>query len=144
MCESGYLASATQKKRCVLPGEEGCRRVADDGKPRCTALEVCPEGTKLALDGYTCVSDCERWTEDADTAELRCVGECPGWWYSSEPGLCKEEKWRKSTAISVPIAVVVVAAAVLLAVLMVRRKKQNGKAVEKKPEEPMRNNVTQS
>ena len=144
MCESGYLASATQKKRCVLPGEEGCRRVTDDENPRCTALEACPEGTKLALDSYACVSDCERWTEDADTSELRCVEECPGWWYSSEPGLCREEKWRKSTAISVPIAVVVVAVAVLLAVLIVKRRKQKGRAAEKKPEGPMRDTVTQS
>ena len=72
-------------------------------------------------------------------AELRCVEKCPEWWYSSEPGLCREEKWRKSTAISVPIAVVVVAAAVILAVLMVRRKKQKKAAA--KPEEAMRDKV---
>ena len=139
VCASGYLASTAAGQPCVLPGEEGCRRMIDDGESRCTALEACSEGTKLALDGHTCVSDCERWTEDADTAELRCVEECPGWWYSSEPGLCREEKWRKSTAISVPIAVVVVAAAVLLAVLMVRRKKQKKAAA--KPEEAMRDKV---
>ena len=77
-------------------------------------------------------------------AELRCVEKCPEWWYSSEPGLCREEKWRKSTAISVPIAVVVVAAAVLLTVFIVRRRKQKGRAAEKKPEGPMRDTVAQS
>lgn len=139
VCASGYLASTAAGQPCVLPGEEGCRRMIDDGESRCTALEACSEGTKLALDGHTCVRSCERWTEDADTAELRCVEECPGWWYSSEPGLCREEKWRKSTAISVPIAVVVVAAAVLLTVFMVRRKKQKKAAA--KPEEAMRSTV---
>lgn len=44
-------------------------------------------------------------------------------WYGSEPRFCKEEKWRESTAISVPIAVVVVLAAVILVVLIAKRRK---------------------
>ena len=84
-----------------------------------------------------CVDKCERWTEDAETKELKCTEKCPEWWYSDKDGLCKEEKWRKSTAISVPIAVVVVLAAILLTVLLIRRKKQKEKPEKKKPDGAM-------
>ena len=96
----------------------------DNGALVCLAADTCTGELKLkAEDEHMCVTDCARWTEDAETNELKCTEKCPEWWYSSEPGLCREEKWRKSTAISVPIAVVVVAAAVLLTVFIVRRRR---------------------
>ena len=46
-----------------------------------------------------------------------------------EDGRCKEQTWRKSTAIAVPIvAVVAIAAVVLIIVLLARRKKTHAKA----------------
>ena len=86
---------------------------------KCISDEVCKGDLKLADDGfgYTCVSTCstEKFEEDKDTAELRCVEDCSHWWYRAEDGLCKEQKWRKNTAIAVPIVVVVAIIAVVVA-----------------------------
>ena len=125
VCAPGYLASTTAEQSCVLPGDEGCKRVSNDGGRHCLSVDTCTGDLKLDLDDKDlCVSDCEHWTKDANTGELRCVEECPGWWYSKSDGLCKEEKWRKSTAISVPIvAVVIVLVAVILAVFIVKWRK---------------------
>ena len=63
--------------------------------------------------------------------------ECAHWWHRAEDGLCKEQKWRKSTAIAVPVVVVVVLAGVLLGVLILRRKGKKQQKPEAKPEQPM-------
>ena len=76
------------------------------------------------------------------TSELRCVDECPGWWYSSEKGLCKEEVWRKNTAIAVPVVAAAVIAAVIVAVVLVKRRAKG--AHEAKPAGVMRDNVVNS
>ena len=93
-------------------------------------------------DGFLYVTDCARWTKDETTSELKCVDECPDWWYSSEKGLCKEEVWRKNTAIAVPIAAVAVIAAVIVAVILVKRRTKG--AHEAKPAGEMRDNVVNS
>ena len=95
-----------------------------------------------AGDEFLCVAEWARWTKDADTSELKCVDECPDWWYSSENGLCKEEIWRKNTAIAVPIAAAVVIAAVVVAVILVKRRAKG--AYEAKPAGVMRDNVVNS
>ena len=123
---------------------------------RCLSADVCQGDWKLVDDGfgYTCTSACstEKYEEDAETKELRCVEECAHWWHRAEDGLCKEQKWRKSTAIAVPVVVVVVIAGVLLAVLILRRqgKKQPKPKSEpkpeqkaKQPEQPMRETVAE-
>ena len=123
MCMSGYALDENTNS-CVEIGGPACERVVIEGaQTKCLQTSVCPAGLKLSPDGYTCVSDCERWAEDASTGELRCVDECPGWWYSEDGGFCKEEKWRKSTAIAVPVALVVVVLAVILTIVLVRRKR---------------------
>ena len=129
---------------CVAPGEPGCMRKAIfDGEQRCTADEVCPPNTWVdADDEFLCVEDCTRWTKDAATSELKCVDECPGWWYVSENGLCKEEVWRKNTAITVPVVAAVVIAAVIMAVILVKRRAKG--AHEAKPAGVMRDNVVNS
>ena len=93
-------------------------------------------------DEFLCVAECARWVKDADTSELKCVNECPGWWYSSDGGLCKEEVWRKNTAIAVPIAAAVVIAAVIVAVILVKRRAKG--AHEAKQAGVMRDNVVNS
>ena len=113
-----------------------------DGVPICLAKEICTGKLKLSReDGQLCVTSCDLWTEDAQSGELHCADSCPDWWYSSDDGLCKEEKWRKSTAIAVPVVVVVILAGVILAIVMVR-KKMKAKAAKKEPEKEMRDNVT--
>lgn len=61
-----------------------------------------------------------------DGGELQCVEECPHWWYKERDGICKEEKWRKSTAIAVPI-VLVVAVAITVVVILILKKKRAAK-----------------
>ena len=98
---------------------------------------------RVAVDDESlCVENCARWVKNADTNELKCVDECPDWWYSSEKGLCKEEVWRKNTAIAVPIAAVAVIAAVIVAVILVKRRTKG--AHEAKPAGEMRDNVVNS
>ena len=141
VCDAEHLLHEDET-HCVWKSE--CQRATEkDGTTTCLSSETCPEGTKLSTDGQTCITECDLWTEDAQSGELRCVESCPDWWYSSEGGLCVEEKWRKSTAIAVPVVVIVVAVGVVLAIVIVR-KKTKAKNVEKKEksEEQMRDNVT--
>ena len=70
------------------------------------------------------------------------MDKCPDWWYNSDSGLCKEEIWRKSTAIAVPIAAAAVIAAVIVAVILVKRRAKG--AHEAKPAGVMRDNVVNS
>ena len=101
---------------------------------KCISDEVCKGDLKLADDGfgYTCVSACstEKFEEDEDTAELRCVEDCAHWWYRAEDGLCEEQKWRKNTAIAVPVVVVVAIIAVVVAFVAGKkcRGRKGGKA----------------
>ena len=121
---------------CVAPGEPGCvRKAIVGGEQHCIADETCPTNTWVAADDeFFCMTECTRWTKDADTNELRCVDECPDWWYSSENGLCVEEAWRRSTAIAVPVAVVVVAAIAIITVIVVKRRgKARAQAQEHEP-----------
>ena len=154
----GY--ALTEEGDCVVPSaeSEGCKRRAKiDGVMRCLSADVCNGDWKLVDDGfgYTCVSSCpsEKFEEDENTKELRCVEDCAHWWYNSEDGLCTEQKWRKSTAIAVPAVVVVVLAGVLLAVLILRRRgktqqkpKSEPKPEQKakQPEQPMRETVAEA
>ena len=126
--------------RCV-PLETCARTFQTEDVLVCLASETCPEGTKLSTDGQLCTTSCDLWTEDAQNGELRCVDACPGWWYSSENGLCVEEKWRKSTAIAVPVVVVVILAGVVLGIIIIR-KKMKAKAAKKEPEKEVRDHVT--
>ena len=129
--------------RCVRKSD--ClRAIEKDGRTICLASETCPEGTKLSADEQLCVTSCDLWTEDELTKELHCADACPGWWYSSEDGLCVEEKWRKSTAIAVPVVVVVVVILAGIVLGIIIRKKTKAKVAEKKEksEEPMRDHVT--
>ena len=126
--------------RCVKRTE--CPRAfSKNGVPVCLAAETCPEGTKLSTDEQLCVTECDLWTEDELTKELRCTDACPGWWYSSEDGLCVEGKWRKSTAIAVPVVVIVLLAGVALTIVIIR-KKTKAKTTKTEPTKEMRDNVT--
>ena len=126
--------------RCIRKSK--CQRAIEkDGRTTCLASETCPEGTKLSTDELLCISECDLWTEDELTKELRCVDTCPGWWYSSEGGLCVEEKWRKSTAIAVPVVVVVLLAGIVLGIIIVR-KKTKAKTTKTEPTKEMRDHVT--
>lgn len=72
------------------------------------------------------------------SGEQHCVDECANWWYrANDYGLCEEQKWRKNTAIAVPIVVVLMVVIVVVAVVLVRRNAK--KAAKGKPEEAMRN-----
>ena len=93
-----------------------------------TNANACPD---ISSAGDECVVECALWVKESD--ELRCVDECPHWWYTAEDGLCKEEAWRKDTAIAVPIVVVVLAVAAVVALLVIRKRKSAkdvGKATE--------------
>ena len=126
--------------RCIKKSK--CQRAIEkDGTTVCLASETCPEGTKLSTDGQLCTTSCDLWTEDELTKEPHCVDTCPGWWYRSENGLCVEEKWRKSTAIAVPVVVVVILAGIVLTIVIIR-KKTKAKAAKKEPEKEMRDHVT--
>lgn len=62
---------------------------------------------KLDYDGMTCVAKCPDDKYEDDNAEHKCVKKCQKWWYKpNSDGLCKEEVWRKNTAIAVPAALV--------------------------------------
>ena len=80
--------------------------------------------------------------ERQDHGRTKCVDKCPGWWYSSDGGLCVEEIWRRSTAIAVTITVAVVIAAVILTVILVKRRTKGSH--EAKPAGVMRDNVVNS
>ena len=57
--------------------------------------------------------------------------DCAHWWYRAEDdGFCKEQKWRKNTAIAVPIVVIVAIVAVVVA--FVAGKKCKGEKKEGK------------
>ena len=134
-CEAGKMFSANEDE-CVAPGEPGCvRKATFGGEQRCTADETCPPNTWVSMDDeFLCVTECERWVKDAATSELRCVDECPDWWYSSDGGLCVEEIWRKNTAIAVPIAVVALAAIAIITVIIVKKRgKAKAQAQEHEP-----------
>ena len=127
--------------RCVKKAE-CARKVMKDGVPICLAKEICTGKLKLSReDEQLCVTSCDIWTDDTQSGELCCVDTCPGWWYSSEDGLCVEEKWRKSTAIAVPVIVVVILAGIVLTIVIIR-KKTKAKAAKKEPEKEMRDHVT--
>ena len=114
----------------------------------CTEKERCNdygEGYKLKDEkSCTCVAACEseKYEENENTMELRCVDDCAHWWYRTEDdGRCKEQKWRRDTAIAVPIVVVIVILAVVIAFVVVKKgscHKKNGKS------EPLRGTVTGS
>ena len=151
----GENEAPNNEKVCVCDSEsiiheDGTRCVRKSDCPRatekdevivCLASETCPEGTKLSTDEQLCVTECDLWTEDAPTGELRCTDSCPGWWYSSDGGLCVEEKWRKSTAIAVPVVVVVILAGIVLGIIIIR-KKTKAKTTKKEPTKEMRDHVT--
>ena len=150
VCDSGYDLDA-ERMACVASA--ACARyVIEDEERICVEAGVCSGDLKLAIGSADlCVRDCAKWIQEGD--ELRCVEDCAHWWDRAEDGLCKEQKWRKSTAIAVPVVVVVVIAGVLLAVLILRRKgkkqqKPKLKAVSeqkaKQPEQPMRDTVAEA
>ena len=74
---------------CVKRTE--CQRTfSKNGVSVCLAAEVCKGDLKLSLnDDHLCVSDCDFWTEDELTKELRCVTECPEGSWTDEGKLCK-------------------------------------------------------
>ena len=77
------------------------------------------------------------------TGELHCVDECADWWYrANDYGLCEEQKWRKNTAIAVPIVVVLVLVIAVVVIVLVRKASKKAEKTEKgKPEAAMRDNV---
>ena len=125
-----------RRAECVA---EACARVRLEGDAEvCLEAPVCSGALKLAPDSARlCVADCEPWTEDAETGELRCVEACPGWWYRAEDGLCRAQAWRRTVAIAVPAAL---GAGILLAVLVaaLARRRKDG------PREGTRMQVVQS
>ena len=82
--------------KCVIPNDDSdCKRRTKVGDVmECMADDVCKGDLKLMDDGsgHTCVSTCstEKFEEDENTKELRCVEDCAHWWYRAEDGLCKE------------------------------------------------------
>ena len=65
------------------------RTLEKNGAFVCLATDTCPDGLKLGLDGQTCVSECKRWTEDAETKELQCVEACPkGTFFRADGQIC--------------------------------------------------------
>lgn len=115
---------------CVIPDPESkdCKRRVDiDGVMTCIKNDRCNDykrGYKLEDDNsYTCVASCEseKYEEDENTMELRCVDDCAHWWYRTEDdGRCKEQKWKKNTAIAVPVVVIII---IIVAVVFVAVKK---------------------
>ena len=151
MCVCAADDSALNEEgNCVIPNadSEDCKRRAKIGgvmtcikDARCNDYN---EAYKLADDnyGYTCVSTCstEKFEEDENTKELRCVEDCAHWWYRAEDGLCKEQKWRKNTAIAVPIVVVIAIVAVVVVFVVGKKCKGDKKNRRKQPIES-RDNV---
>ena len=124
-CYSKLLAHMKPSGRtAACDGESGF--VLADDKYSCK----CKDGYQLNSVGNACVVECALWVKESD--ELRCVDECPHWWYTAEDGLCKEEAWRKDTAIAVPVVVVVLIIAVVVAIVIVKKKgaKDSRKATE--------------
>ena len=115
-----------EEGKCIIPGGAGCQRAyMNDDVQTCIDTAICMDGLKLDEDSdYLCVEECdEYYEEDDDTGELRCVDECSHWWYMpNDDGLCKEEVWRKNTAIIVPVVVVVVAIVVVVVILLLKKK----------------------
>ena len=131
LCD-GASALSLDRSRCVVPGTDSdcIRRAVSDGVQVCLAEDICTGSLRLISGGddHTCVSACPsgKFEEDAETKEFRCVEDCAHWWYRAEDGLCKEQKWRKNTAIAVPIVVVVAIIAVVVA-FVVGKKCKGGK-----------------
>ena len=144
VCSKGYTPSADGRS-CKCGGylsvsgdcvsECGDNQViADEADARrCTCAagytqvdNGCECNGYVDVDGVSCVQTCEF---AAHETEQRCVEECDSWYSRVEDGRCKEQTWRKSTAIAVQIvAVVAIAAVVLIIVLLARRKKTHARA----------------
>ena len=93
----------------------------------CLSGDTCSGNTKLASggDGFTCVETCAsgKYEENSENGEPRCVNDCAHWWYRAEDnGLCKEQKWRRDTAIAVPIAAVALILVIIAAVCACRKR----------------------
>ena len=124
---------------CVVPGAGDCMRTYErEGEQFCIrGAEICQDGSKLQQDSFVCVQTCDKYEEDEDTTELKCVEDCSHWWYKAdEAGKCEEQKWRKNTAIAVPVVVVIVAAAVVVVFFVVK-----GKGKKTQSQSPLRDNV---
>lgn len=130
-CADGFALSA-DRVRCVSKTAEDCPRTLDmdDRVPRgetCVLNATCDPATyKLSLDEKKCVTTCALWFEDKDSHELRCVSECPDWWYTEHDGFCENDEWKLDVAVSVPV-VIVIAAAILAGVFIAKHKKRPGK-----------------
>lgn len=70
--------------------------------------------------------------------------ECAHWWFKpNNDGRCEEQRWRKSTAIAVPVVVVAAIAAGIVFVIVRCRTKHAAKA-HATPEAPMRDKVVEN
>lgn len=137
-CSADYALSAN-RTFCVSKSSSDCLRTLDmnDRVPRgetCIFNTTCnPEKYKLSLDGKKCVTSCKLWVEndedDDDEAprELRCVEECPDWWFSEEDGLCVNNEWKLDLAISVPVIIVIVATIVCATLYVTKHRARPGK-----------------
>lgn len=132
--------------QCLIPSEDNqeCRRRAEtDGVLTCISQNCNDYYEFLRLDndetGYTCVSKCSSGKYEEHDSELRCVEDCAHWWYKTDDdGLCKEEAWRKNTAIAVPIVVIVVIVVVIVIVFVVVKKGCKSKKEESKNGQALR------
>lgn len=123
VCENDALYDPAEDA-CVPPQECDKYQYALDGDfLQCLNATACAD-----RDGYTFVYRGVRTCADA----------CPAWWYRAEDSFCRDETWRKSTAIAVPVAVLLAAAVVLVVIIVVRRKKT---APEGEKEAQMRDQV---
>ena len=135
VCDSGYDLDA-ERMACVASA--ACARyVIEDEERICVEAGVCSGDLKLAIGSADlCVRDCAKWIQEGD--ELRCVEDCAHWWDRAEDGLCKEQKWRKNTAIAVPIVVIVAIVAVVVVFVVGKKckdEKKDGKKREMKSRE---------
>lgn len=122
VCDSGYDLDA-EKMACVASAT--CARyVIEDEERICVEAGVCSGDLKLAIGSADlCVRDCAKWVQEGD--ELRCVEDCAHWWDRAEDGLCKEQKWRRTTAIVVPVVMgVLVIIGVVLGVMLGKKVKK--------------------
>ena len=111
---------------CVVPGEYGCRRTAqEDEDVVCLPSNTCPDGLKLsASSSYLCVPHCEPWIEDTNTRERQCVISCPAPWSLDASGRCapappededngpKDKSARLIPIVTVPVALAACAAGI--------------------------------
>ena len=108
VCADGAVLNSG---KCVMRSD--CSRIFenDNGTWECLQAETCKQADmrQSMTAEKTCVATCDLYYEDKDEDEYKCVEKCPHWWYRTEDdGRCKEQKWKKNTAIAVPVVVIIV------------------------------------